>query len=296
MNSWNVAKFLQDYHIPYQSKSSGFINVNCPFGHRHHGEDIDFFGGFSTDNTAYVCWSCGGMPAYKAIAAFLNIKGPSARDIIEQYSGTSTRKKKKIKLATTIKMPGEDPLPLHKNYLQKRGFDIEYLTKKYGLKFTGQFPEDFKYRVIIPITHHNKIISYQGRTVCDDDLRYKVCPISQSKKHYKTVLYGADLVDKNKPIIVVEGIFDAWRINNNAVATFGTSVTNSQIKELSEYKKSFILFDSTDAAGQEKAKEIVVKLRGLGKDSERLVIDINKDPGDFTEKEVQELRDYIFRE
>jgi DNA primase len=44
--------------------------------------------------------------------------------------------------------------------------------------------------------------------------------------------------------VIVEGIFDAWRIGSGAVATFGTRYTHEQLLLLRGMKRAFILYDA----------------------------------------------------
>lgn len=293
---WNVVKFLNDHHIPYEQKGGGWVNICCPFGHNHKGQDLDFFGAFSTENTAYTCWKCGPMPAYKPLVSILGVTEASARKIIDSYAGGSILVKKKVNYSKKLEMPGKKLEQIHRNYLIKRGLDPEIIEKRFGLLGTREVPEDHRYSIIIPIYYKRQLISYQSRDITGlSKIRYRGCSVEKSLMNYKNILYGSDLVDNSKPIIVVEGVFDVYKIIDNTVCTFGTSVTESQIKEMSKFKKVYIFFDSSDKEGQKKAKDIVLKLRAIGCDAERLVTDSEKDPGEMSKEEIEEIKKFVFR-
>jgi len=95
---------------------------------------------------------------------------------------------------------------------------------------------------------------------------------------------------------VVEGIFDMWRMGRGFVCSFGTSLRDTQVRLLSEWKEVLFLFDNEEMA-QEKAHGYAQILASVGVSASCVVADFgenadgsSRDPGDLTEVEAQEIR------
>jgi DNA primase len=89
-----------------------------------------------------------------------------------------------------------------------------------------------------------KIVSYQGADMTGKaHLKYKM-----SSNEINSYLYGYDDIQPNSDIVLVEGVFDAWRLHENTLATFGTHLTKKQLALLVSLKpKNIILCWDGDA-------------------------------------------------
>ena len=88
-----------------------------------------------------------------------------------------------------------------------------------------------------------RLITLVGRDITDQsDKRYKALAVSKSVSTVKGTLYNIDSVKDS--VIIVEGVFDCWRIGDACVATFGTKVTHEQILMLRGFRRAFVLFDA----------------------------------------------------
>jgi len=287
----NIRKFLDDYNISYTldapNLKKGNIGINCPF---HN--DVDYYGAFivDTNSVGYNCWLCGGFPLKEVLQALSGTK--DVHRILKEYKGSNRARKVQSRVKThntKIDIPGGELKVYHKNYLKERNFDPEFLRLKYDLRGTyyeGRYP----YRIIIPIYYKNKIISFQGRDFTNkQELRYKACREDDEIIHHKDILFNLDNC-KSRKGIMCEGLFDVFRLGDNSFATFGTSLTNSQLCVLKEYfDKIYILFDNEEKA-LKKAESYADKITSIGIEVEMIETDINRDPGDFTEDEVLELK------
>jgi hypothetical protein len=291
---FNAERFLKDYEIPYITSgshcSTGWININCPMS---GCSDSNFHGGINLQGGYYHCWKCGGSSLVNIIRTLLLLSFSEASNLINEYSVKNkilNSLNKKIKHVSKIEMPGGSFSKIHKKYLRKRNFDPDYIQKKYKVDGCIATPRNFKYRLMIPIFHNNKLISYQGRDVTNKQtLRYKGCKLDQSVMNYKYTLYGLENTNTEK-IAVVEGIFDQWRMGDGFVATFGTALTNYQIKLLSNFKKVYFLFDS-EPHTQAKAARFGAELNAIGCETEIIDLELgNRDCGDLTPKEAQCIR------
>jgi DNA primase len=144
-------------------------------------------------------------------------------------------------------------------------------------------------------------VSFQSRDIPGKaDLRYKACPLNKTILSHKNTLYDIDKA-KEKQIIVVEGIFDVWRLNRNhpgiSISTFGTKVSDKQVLMLAgRFDKINILFDSP-----EKDKDAIINAQNL---ADRLIA-LNKevhiynlikgDPADLDQEEADNIINQIIK-
>jgi hypothetical protein len=133
--------------------------------------------------------------------------------------------------ARVLPMP-EEFLPLGTNrpsakifhsYLTERGFDNHAkLTEIYGLKYAPR--GGFKGRIIFPIIHDGKLISWTGRTVypveSEHGIRYKTLTADPDKEPpialgpvTDYLLWHDHLRNWGDTLVLVEGPFDALRVN-----------------------------------------------------------------------------------
>ena len=92
---------------------------------------------------------------------------------------------------------------------------------------------------------------------------------------------------------VVEGVMDKWRMGNDFCATFGTNITEAQIRLMKQYKRIVFLFDN-DSKAYQMAKQAACKLASFNCQVEIINIkSINhkvKDPDKLSYDEVQHVR------
>ena len=258
----------------------GQISVRCPFcdDHSNHGH-------FDPKSGFYGCWRCKGGHPIAALMRLGNINYETAKKLVGENKGSKIASEvKPIEHAKTLELAGTSlAMPMHKSYLEGRNFDIQELEFYHGIKYTGPMYKwnniDFQWRVIIPIFDvDNKLVSFQGRDVTGkQELRYKCCPVDLAIKHHKHTLYGAELCTKKNRIVVVEGVFDAWRLGAGAVATFGTSVTKEQIKLMAQWQEIVLAFDPEPDA-QKHANEIATELAAIGRKVYQVNCDFGKTP------------------
>ena len=207
------------------------------------------------------------------------------RDIY--LSKVAEKPKRTNKIKKVLPKLCSDLGPVPKAYLTSRGFDPAYLQRKYGIMATGPLGA-YKFRIIIPIYHQGKIVSFQGRDYTGQSgLRYKSCGIENEIIHHKHLLYGEQFVDSNH-IIVVEGPFDQWKMGDNSVALFGTGYTNQQGNLLLKYKKISILFD-TEGEAKRHANILGDRMAGLGSEVDLIFLK-EGDPGDLPINEAAQLK------
>ena len=122
--------------------------------------------------------------------------------------------------------------------------------------------------------------------LCEKKWRYHTCPPNQEVVWHESILYGLDQVPGDT-CVVVEGLFDVWKLGPGAVHCFGTSWIESQLMVLaSRFKRVVVLFDSKgpdDPEGKAQASgtRLAQALAGLGVTSSVADAETDKDPGDM---------------
>lgn len=290
--SWDALSFVRDYGISYWTEGKnvqdGWVNIRCPLCEN----DPSNHGGFNPVVGYYHCWRCGRHSLEWIISRLLNYDLEAVKSIIFEYSGRASALRKinkKVPKAKNIELPGEKLEKPHKRYLRKRGFIPWKIEEKYLVRGTGTIG-NWKYRIIIPVYLNGQLVTYQGRDYTNkQQLRYKTLSVEKSVVDHRNLLYGIDNVPGSNLIGVVEGLFDQWRMGDGFVATFGTSMTEAQVRFLSRFKRILFLFDPEKEA-QKKALKIGNKLSSLGCEVEIIDLEIDGDPAELSEIEANYIR------
>lgn len=111
-----------------------------------------------------------------------------------------------------------------KEFYEKRKIDKD-------IKFYIAYKGEYKNRIIIPIYDNNKLVFFQGRAINDQMLiKYKN---PSSPKH--NIIFNRNNFEKNKYIVITEGILDALSIKNQATVCLGAFISDDFLKKLFEY-------------------------------------------------------------
>ncbi|MFB4166500.1 DNA primase [Virgibacillus sp. JSM 102003] len=176
-------------------------------------------------------------------------------------------------------------------FLQKKGFHQQILVKAglLSLNDDHSVTDRFRGRVIFPIRNHlGKAIGFGGRTIGDQEPKY--LNSSESELFQKgRILYNFDLAKKNirkqNEAVLFEGYMDvisAYQAGvKNAVATLGTSLTESQAKLLRRYVDTVIICYDADNAGTEATYKAAVLLQKVGCHVKIANLRENMDPDSF---------------
>jgi len=288
---FNITAFCKDYNISYslQGKniSPGWVGLQCPF----HA-DTSYHLGFNAQGGYFYCWKCGSHHTSRIIQELLHCTLYDAYSIIEEYNTRTVlieALNKKKPLAETLVLPGEELTKPYRVYLHRRGFDPDDIIAQYKVK-AGGIVGDWKYRLMIPVYHNHRLVTYQGRDITGNtDLRYKTLAVEKSVENPKHCLYNEDAVPDKKNIIVCEGVMDVWKMGSGAVATLGTSTTEEQVRKLSAYANVYIVFDP-EAIAQKRARKLGERISALGANVTVIDTGLDHDPGDMTAKEVETFR------
>lgn len=288
----NIKDLLEKYQIKTLTKgknvSQEWIGVNCPFCN-----DSGFHGGFNLQSPDwYYCWKCGNHPAKEVFSLLSKISIYEARKLLKNIDEAES----KIEVVSGSK---SFSLPLlcgkmrqkHREYLESRNYDAEFLEQKYKLLGTGRLGI-YKDRVIAPIFVDGKMISYQGRDISGKAKeRYMACQTEREIIHHKHTLYNIDNAKKDF-VIVFEGITSVWRWGDDTVATFGIMWKVQQAKLLLRLKRVFIFFDS-DTNARIQSQKLASFLSSFNIEAIEIDTKNNKDPADLSEKDIKHYKNIL---
>jgi hypothetical protein len=268
----------------------GWVNTPCPFCTGTPGNHL----GFNLDGNYFYCWRCGGKNTVRVISELTRLTLEKSKELIKQYGGDNEitfipKKEKKTNLAPFTFPSFCEPLEIsHKRYLQKRGFDPDYLEEEWELKGTGPISKldnsKYNHRIIAPIYWDGEIVSFQGRDITDrNPPKYKDCPKHRELIEHQTILYKHPFYTSRFGI-AVEGIADVWRIGRPAFATFGISVTQAQVKAILQNYDYVVVWFDPERQAQNRAKYLMSRLQVNNVKAVRHVSE--KDPGDTAPEEI----------
>ena len=301
----DIISLLNEYNINFQTEGHkhcrpGWLNMSCIFCTGNPGLHL----GFTLDGKRAYCWRCGAKNTTYVISKLLNVDFYHAEEIVKQYKGTFTKTKT---FRTAFENKKEFQLPndlselktIHKKYLIKRGFHPDFVEKEWNLRAAGPMSKvdekDYRFRIIIPFYWDGEMVSFQGRDVTDQShAKYKACPKDRELIHHKHIVYAHPEIDWSKPILVVEGAMDVWRLGRQAVGTFGIDFLNQQIRKLVRKKKEggdnrvIVIYDNQKQAIK-RANELIGELRFRGMCADIHVIKEYDDPGDMKQSDADKL-------
>lgn len=294
LDNIDVREVLDELGVDYRESGKnighGWVGTHCPFCNEN-----SYHLGIHLDSTVMSCFVCGQtgniltytakqMRSYKAAIAFLKKFIPiELRPPEEETYNTIT----KVELpSNATKTPSKYQI----NYLKKRGYNWKTLHDKYDFYYCGP-TGNFANRIIVPVYSQRRIVTFTSIDIVKDtNLRYRHLAEKKSIIPIKNTLFGIENTNKHS-VIVVEGLFDKFRIGDNCVCSFGTQVKQEQILLLSKFARVYICFDGDDA-GRKAARKLSDNLAAF---TEVFVITLanDYDPDSLPRKEIKELQNLI---
>ena len=171
-------------------------------------------------------------------------------------------------------------------YLTQRGITPDdILTYKLGYCEEGRYAD----RVILPsFDEFGELSFFVGRGIWT-----RVSPPYLSGEFDKDVIFNDLLVDWRKPIVLVEGPFDAIKAGHNAIALQGKLPSKRLMAKIQSYLPR--VYVALDADARMDAVNIAEHLVSMG--AETFLVDWPvgvKDPGDMTKEQFKELLDRAY--
>jgi hypothetical protein len=301
---FDVLKFYQDFNIPHiqsghKHARAGWVNTACPFCTGNPGWHL----GFCT-NTAdsrfsgrFVCYRCGGKGVIRTVGKLLGLRPEKAREVACRYGlgyQPKMRYPKEVpRLPKRIQLPEPKQsimeVPLARQYIEERRFHPVMLADEWGVYATTGLPVTYPYRIVTPITYKRVPVSYQGRTYTGAEPKYKACDRDKESIHHKDIVYGLDKARDYDTCIIVEGVFDVFRIGPGAVATFGIKYRTPQVYIIARhFARAVLLFDD-DPQARWQSEKICADLAQRGLEVEELILD-GHDPADMSDTDARAIR------
>lgn len=255
-----------DYYTRGKNVSQGWIGIQCLFC-----PDESNHLGIHLRSGKFKCWICGERgencsriiqeiedcseeEAYKIFKRVWEDDEAITPAIADFTPPSSSQLVSRVVLPPILNTWPEKYL----NYITKRGFNSKQLIKKYKLMATHRFGE-YRFRILAPFFYGQKLVTFTARDITGkQELKYKDCKIKHSVRAVKECLYNIDNV-KTDRVVIVEGIFDCWRIGDGAVGLSTVTMTDAQLLMLLEKNVKYTL-TLLDAGAEEEAERITRKL------------------------------------
>lgn len=295
---FDIEKYLEARNIEFWTEGKnvkrGWINIQCLWC-----SDESNHLGINLDSKGLNCWICSAKgTVLKLIMKIDRCSLKAAESVVNKFSDIQTSIDRSLSSTehltqreSQVKLPSvaqKELLPLYRKFLIKRGFDPDFIFKKYNLLCNGPIGQ-YRHRLIVPFYLKKRLVTYSTRDVTG---KAKIPYINYPSGILTTkeTLYNIDSC--NDIALVVEGLIDCWKIGDSCCATMGVQWTIEQLELLSNFKRVFVLFDTEDRA-QESAKRLCSDLSCVVSYVERLELD-EDDPGSMNEEDIKHLRKEIF--
>jgi len=230
--------------IPRKNSTRNAVNINCPFC-----GDTKAHLGIFTSNLRFNCWRCKATGSLR----FLLTKLGLAESVVDRLlSGAIVPRDQAVGLAEEVRRrlnkltpPPIGPYPqielppswpiddelvedtqLLAIWLGQRKITVE-TAMRYDARWTGNTGQ-FPHRIVMPIyDSQGQVAAWQAR---DASGKAKTKYLTQGR--ISELVYWTDLIrlenQRHIRLYVVEGIFDAWRMDINTVATFSHAMSRAQ--------------------------------------------------------------------
>lgn len=231
-----LTRFEITYWLEGKNVSRDSINIQCPFCDDHSNHL-----GIFEDSLLFSCWICNKKgPFVYLLSVLTGLTDAECEEIIDE-SGTSYTKDAKEHILGAYeedevkerrdkgrvvlpryfeKVTTDTDFSLLHDWMERRDISLTTLIK-YGCGICKVGPA--MNRLIIPVFSQQKLVAYQALDLTGfARVKYRT-----SIDYINDYLYGHDDV-LGERMVVTEGVLDAWRIGEGAVATFGTSLTEKQ--------------------------------------------------------------------
>lgn len=240
----------------------------------------------------YKCWVCGWKgrslrPLLKPLASEEEIKSGHKlfKGIVQEqkFDFIPALPKGFLPLIENQNLTAAEPFL---NYLSRRGVNEEQILQyKLGISFED---EKFKRRVIFPSFDASGFLNFViGRSI-NSDCFVKYNNIDVPRGFKNNIILNELNIDLEKPLVLVEGMFDLFNAGDNATFLAGSDLSiNSKLftKIVENQTKIYLALDSDAQLNQYK-----IANKFFRHNIEVYLVDLmpHKDPGSMTKSQFQE--------
>lgn len=172
-------------------------------------------------------------------------------------------------------LPNTSMIPL--NYLKSRGIDKNIITKwKMGYCPTGKYSG----RILIPSFDDDGNINYFVTRSYDNNWKKYLNPNVS-----KDMIFNHPYIDFDKDVVLVEGVFDATKVGQNAIPLLGSTLNENSKLFYEIVKNDSTVYLALDPDAHKKTSKIVSLF--LKYDIQVFVIDVQpfSDVGEMTQQQ-----------
>ena len=228
----------------------GWMKSTCPYC----GRENKF--GINLSQNRCNCFRCGEHPSPIGLIMYLE-NTQSFTEVLQilnsdDYTGY-VFKEEKVEIKSqkdfflpegfkNIKMGDSTLAKSARNYLKKRGFDIDRLSLKgWGYCNKGKY---LGY-IIIPFIEHGKLVYFNARLYMGAGPKYNNPEVDVTGLGKSFIIYNADALEMFRTVYICEGAINAETIGENGIATGGKTIARYQVNRLikSQVERFVILLD-----------------------------------------------------
>jgi hypothetical protein len=284
-----ITELLDEQEISYKTTEQhknirdGWIGVDCPYC----GDRDTYHLGITLEGNRTSCWKCGWHPLTNVLMILTHKPYATCKAWAENLSPDQVEDRREKQARGTLKIPKGvgSLLNCHKKYLKGRGLNPNELEEKWGIGGIG-IASQYAWRIFIPIQYWGKTVSWTTRSLCDKGLRYITAKPEQEAISPKQFLFGEQHCLHT--IIVVEGVFDVFKIGYGAVATLGVGYSQEQFECMTKYPRRIICFDNEPLV-QNRAAILCENLSAYPGETINLRLEA-KDPGSTPQYKIDNIR------
>ena len=246
----------------------------------------------SIETGIYHCWVCESKG--KSLAKLIKYEIPNFKDLekVREFFGSEITEGESAEEEVRLTLPEDFRLVtvenvrssrIIKKYLFNRGMTEEDLYR-FKVGFSEEF--GFENRAIFPSLDEDLNLNFYVTRSVDEKVKfakYRNCDASK-----KDIIFNEHLINWKKPVIIVEGIFDAVKAGPNSIPVLGSWIDmNHQVfKKLVQNNSDVLLGFDPDA--REKEMKVAKNLFQQGLNV-KIIQNKEKDLGDHTHEEVKNL-------
>ena len=275
----------------FKKVKADLYNFRCPIcgdSQKHKNKARGYIYGIK-NNANFKCHNCGASMSLNNLLKKLDStlhKQYTLEKFKEGYGGGKSFvveepkfEFKKPIFKKKIDLPKASEVKIAKQYLENRKLDPTkfYYTDKFK-EWTNTQKQTFDYigkdesRIIIPMYDtEQRMIGFQGRSLIPNSVKYITIMIDEDAPK----IYGLDKINKEKPIYIIEGPFDASLVENS-VAMCGADVDIGSLG-WSDY---IYVYDN-----EPRSREITTRIRKTIDGGDKVVIW----PTSIEEKDVNDM-------
>ena len=260
----------------------------CPLPHGQH-KNGDTTGKFfiNRERKVYNCWVCGGGNLVSLVCEIKDISPEEAIDYLWTFTRPRDQSEEEFKgEILSLLSEGDEQFEVlphyservlskysendHNWFAERHIFDE--VRRRYGVCFAPDAkrygPDKEVYvgpSIILPHFWNEQLVGWQNRWLEDDRPAWVPKYTNTPDLPKKTTLYGWDQVkdEQEVPLIVVESVPTVLFLASQglpAVATFGASVSEDQLRFLRRFQSGVIIAPDNDPAGANCAYEMASQL------------------------------------